>query len=259
MKALVLSFSLLTFSTFTACSHFFVSDESLEDQLQDYQVIDGEDYLSHYEYLGTVLKNTRNIRFLSLDKQSKEYLNRLIKQLTSVNSLFFKESLDYQLKVIKDKRPFHFSLPNRVIFMSTGLIQKYIKNESLLVGVLLYDIIKAEKGVFKKQLLYPKGFISIEDLVSFLRIDTDKKINIHKWTYYLMRRTPFDEEVYLFWLQTQNRSYLDFSLHLGDTSSIFKEEHKVKEFVIQNYRNKKSKRNFKNSSRGFYQFLNSLR
>jgi hypothetical protein len=85
------------------------------------------------------------------------------------------------------------------------------------------------------------------------------KYQINEWTYFILKRAGFDASAYLNWIQVQNRNTLDFSLYLGDATSISKEEYYFKNFMArQGVLGFERKINEANSSKQFYKLLNNV-
>lgn len=173
----------------------------------------------------------------------------------SSNELFFTKKTMPQFHIIKDLRPFHFSLPGRKIFLSVGLLSKYIKNEGLLASVLTYELIRSEKLLYPPVMVIPFGFLETEQILSLLRLPFEMKMKIHKWSFHSLRRSGIDPDFYLSWLQIQNRNNLDFMMQLGDTNAIAREETVFKLFLVALGKRMKKK---DYSSPKFYQFIRTF-
>jgi hypothetical protein len=75
----------------------------------------------------------------------------------------------------------------------------------------------------------------------------------------VLKRAGFDASVTLNWIQVQNRNVLDFAALLGDTTSISREEHLLKNFMAKEGVSNIEKKTIEaNSSREFYQLLNQI-
>jgi hypothetical protein len=96
-------------------------------------------------------------------------------------------------------------------------------------------------------------------MLSLLRLRTADKIEIHKWAYYLLKRSGVDTDTYLSWLQIKNRNSLDFSIQLGDIQSISREEALFKSFLIESVKESNSTNRHRGSSRQFYSLLNDIK
>jgi hypothetical protein len=96
-------------------------------------------------------------------------------------------------------------------------------------------------------------------MLSLLRLNIEEKVEIHKWAFHILKRVGIDTDSYLSWIQIQNRNSVDFSLQLGDISSISREESLFKAFIIKNTEKKKTSKSHEGSSREFYAFINQLK
>ncbi|MCT4642378.1 MAG: hypothetical protein N4A33_08785 [Bacteriovoracaceae bacterium] len=242
-----------------SCSTFFSKDKSskfISDKT--YQKYEKVDYLEHLKEFEQFYLSTNNEKQIPLDYASKRYLDRITKKILSENKLFFKLKVKPVFYIIKDEIPFHFSLPGRRIFISTSLFQKYIKNESLLYCVLMFELIRSEKNIYKKNIIIPTGDLEIKKILSLLRLSIKQKVEVHKWAFSLLKKVDIDSDTYLSWLQIQNRNSVDFSYQLGDINNISREEAMFKAFIIENTRGSK-KRNYRGSAKSFYSLLRYLR
>lgn len=223
-----------------------------------YEEMSASDYADHLASLKVAFLSTPGINTLKLNNPSKKYLDTIIGDIISNNEVFFKNLKTANVTILNNDAPLHFSLPKGEIFISSGLIAKYIKHESMLAGILSYELIRSEKFLYPKQTIVPVGFISMERILSFNRLNLEEKMEIHKWAYYLSVRSGFDGEYYLSWLQTQNRNTADFLLQVGDVNLINREESLFKAFLIKNDPDD-DPLSKKNSSKSFYTFLNVIR
>jgi hypothetical protein len=202
--------------------------------------------------------STEGNKKLNLSSRSNAYFNSIVEQIQKNNELFFDNSVSASITIINSEIPFHFSLPGKSIFVSSGLINKYIKSEKLLYCLIIYELIRSEKGIYRKQIVIPTGFYSTERMLSTMRLSISDKVEIHKWAFYLLKRIGIDTDNYLSWLQIQNRNSVDFSMQLGDLSVISREESLFKAFIIKNT-DKKSVKYHAGSSRGFYRFIRNIK
>jgi len=216
-----------------------------------------EDYADQLASLKTAFLSTPGLKIVQKD-QNEKYLHELLSEIISKNEIFFKNLKKANVTIIKNEAPIHFSLPRGEIFLSTGLITKYIKHESVLVCILAYELVRSENVLYPKQAIVPVGFINLERILSLSRLNVEEKIEIHKWAYYLTIRSGFDGEYYLSWLQTQNRNTADFLLQVGDINLINQEESLFKAFLIKSSSDDETPIK-KNSSKHFYSFLNRIR
>jgi hypothetical protein len=216
-----------------------------------------EDYADQLASLKTAFLSTPGLKIIQKD-QNEKYLNEILSEIILKNEIFFKNLKKANVTIIKNEAPIHFSLPRGEIFLSTGLITKYIKHESVLVCILAYELVRSENVLYPKQAIVPVGYINLERILLLSRLNVEEKIEIHKWAYYLTIRSGFDGEYYLSWLQTQNRNTADFLLQVGDINLINQEESLFKSFLIKSSADDETPIK-KNSSKNFYSFFNRIR
>jgi hypothetical protein len=107
--------------------------------------------------------------------------------------------------------------------------------------------------------MIPLGFYSTEKMIQMLRVRPETKQKVNEWTYYILKRAGYDSSAFLNWIQIQNRNTLDFSLYLGDSLGISKEEHLFKNFMSkQGVLGVEKRLNEANSSKNFYKLLNNI-
>lgn len=233
-------------------------DKKTELKLEGYQEYSELDYVEHLKSYESVYAREYRKDNLRLSTRSSRYLNNIVKNLTLKNELFFTESTTPKFYIINSKQSFHFSLPGRKFFFSSGLLSKYVKNESLLYCLIVYELIRSEKNIYRKNIIFPTKTMTTNRILALMRINTVDKVEIHKWSYYLLKRAGIDPGNYLTWLQIKNRNSLDFAIQLGDTQSISREEAMFKAFLIESDQERKSIRH-KGSSRKFYNLLNEIK
>jgi hypothetical protein len=255
MKILIL----LPILLFASCSQVRLPSFSSNKKVnysEGWQEYDEQDYFNHLASFEGMYLKTPNVSKLRLGAKADQYLNNLLFDILQNNELFFSVGSKPRIHIIESDFPFHFSLPGRVIFLSTVLVNKYIKHEAILVSILSYELIRSEKKLYNKLLIVPVGYLPIERVLGLNRIDVDSKIEIHKWAYYLMRRAGYDGEYYLSWLQMINRNTADFLPLLGDASSISREEAMFKAFIIRRAKIEDDRTIARrDSSKDFYSFL----
>ncbi|RPJ78518.1 MAG: hypothetical protein EHM20_03730 [Alphaproteobacteria bacterium] len=161
--------------------------------------------------------------------------------------------------MIINKTPFILSLPKAQFFISSGLVEKYLKSEELFVAALAAEILKSDRNLYEKKIMIPLGFYNTEKMLKLTRLKPETKYQVNEWTYFVLKRAGFDATAYLNWIQVQNRNTLDFSLHLGDAVGISKEEYVFKNFMTrQGVVGVEKKINEANSSKSFYKLLNNI-
>ena len=189
---------------------------------------------------------------------AKAYLSTLTSEIIAKNEIFFKNLKEASVTILDIDAPLHFSLPKGELFITQGLIAKYLKHESMLVSILAYELVRSENLLYPKHTFIPVGYVSLERILSLGRLGLEEKVEIHKWAYYLTVRSGYDGEYYLSWLQTQNRNTADFIMQAGDANIINREESLFKAFLIKNSTQDEVPGKTI-SSKTFYTFINSIR
>jgi hypothetical protein len=230
-------------------------NQSLASGYKDMVIGDYEDHLSSLKnpFLGNP-----EIKIHRLDQATANYLNLLVADIILNNEIFFKKLKAANITIINSEVPLHFSLPKGELFLSKGLISKYVKHESMLASIVSYELVRSEKVLYPKQTIVPVGFVTLERMLSLSRLSLEEKMEVHKWAHHLTIRSGFDGEYYLSWLQTQNRNTADFFSQVGDVNQITREESLFKAFLIKYITDEKVIPK-KNSSKGFYTLINSIR
>jgi hypothetical protein len=218
----------------------------------------GSDYSDHLNSLKKAFLQTPGTKTYQLTANAKKYIQALCDQIILNNEIFFKNLKSANVTIVDTESPLHFSLPKGEIFLSNGLISKYIKHESMLVSILAYELVRSENLLYPKQTIVPVGYVTLERILVLGRLGLEEKMEIHKWAHYITVRSGFDGEYYLSWLQTQNRNTADFILQVGDANLINREESLFKAFLIKNSTEDEVSVK-KNSSKTFYSFINSIR
>lgn len=273
----LLKYCFLTYVLFlvlASCSSSFLNSSKNEISYnvpQNYQIITEYDYVDHLDFIARefVKSKTQTSSLVNIAEEQKKYLKGLCNIIFNSNKEFFGDSAYYpNFYILKDKRPFVFSLPRGHIFLSTGLIKKYIRYEELLVSLLSYEIIKNNKLIYKKETLVPIDYYELDRIIYLTKVPVEIKFEINQWAYYLLKRSKRDASAYLAWIQVQNKNALDFVTHLGDTQDISREEFLFKNFIVSKGIVKNStssdgnieedKSIEKNSSTNFYSFLKSF-
>jgi hypothetical protein len=161
--------------------------------------------------------------------------------------------------IIEHKSPFLFSLPKSQFFFSTALIERYLKSEELFVAAFAAEVLRSQRSIYEKTIMLPLGFYSTEKIISLTRLKSITKQQVNEWTYLILKRAGYDSSAYLNWIQIQNRNTLDFSLFIGDSIGISKEEHLFKNFITkQGVLGVEKRFNEANSSKDFYKLLNNV-
>lgn len=257
MKKLLLINALFILSS---CAYFTGRQDKQELELpKSYSEMKIDDFIDHLDNFKESYLSSPSVEQVFISYNDKKYIDSLVENLYKKNELFFSNRDKIKLYVIKDTRPFHFSLPEKSIFISSGLLKKYIKSEKLLYCLLTYELIRSEKNIYRKTQIIPTGSLDTERMISLLRLDTKTKVEVHKWAFYILKRISIDIDNYLSWLQLQNRNSIDFSTQLGDLSSISREEALFKSFLIKNTTRKRTTNKYERSSKNFYNFINGIK
>jgi len=223
------------------------------------RTVSEEDYSDHLANLKLPFLQNPEMNILELNKTQVSYLSYLGDEIIKKNEIFFRSLKSLKINILKMNQPLHFSLPKGEIFLSTGLITKYLKHESILVSILSYELIKSEKLLYPRQTLIPTGVVGLEKLITLNRLAIDENMEVHKWAYHITRRAGFNGEYYLYWLQTQNRNTADFIMQVGDINQMNREESLFKAFLIKDSIEVGYKVTSKNSSKRFYKFVNEIK
>jgi hypothetical protein len=244
----------------SSCSSFIIPLKTSKSSnlTGNYKEMSGQDYEDHLASLKSPFLNSPDTKVFRLDEQTRKYIENLLSDIIANNEIFFKKLKRGTINVLDTESPLHFSLPKGEIFVSRGLITKYIKNESMLVCVLSYELVRSERLLYPKQTIIPIGYIPLEKMLNLNRLTLDEKMEVHKWAHHLTIRSGFDGEYYLSWLQAQNRNTADFILQVGDANQITREESLFKAFLIKST-NDDQVIPRKDSSKSFYTFINRIR
>lgn len=216
------------------------------------------DYADHLASLKNSFLITPGIKTVKLSKAAQHYVADVSQRIIQMNEIFFKNLKKINITILDMESPLHFSLPKGEIFISKGLMAKYIKHESMLVSILAYELVRSENLLYPKLTIVPVGYIPLERMLALNRLGLEEKMEIHKWAHDITVRSGYDGEYYLSWLQTQNRNTADFILQVGDANLISREESLFKAFLIKNT-DEDEMPGKKNSSKNFYTFMNSIR
>jgi hypothetical protein len=220
--------------------------------------ISDEDYLDHLASLSDPLRE--KIDTIKLPLRVQQYLESLHKQISLNNELLLNSRLKPRFYIIKDDRPFAFSLPKAQYFFSSEYLIRYIANEEIFVASFSHEIIRSHRAIYQKVAIIPVGTISIEQILGITKIPLAVRSEIHELTYFAIKRSGYDPNSILNWLQVLNKNSLAFSMQLGDPRIISREEFSFKNFLVnQKVTGIESLGEERNSSPGFYELINFLR
>ena len=251
-------FALLIF--LSSCSSIIIPKKSSQnlDLAHEYRPLTSKDYEDHFASLKEPFLKTPAIKISKLNKITQQYIEGLVNDIIANNEIFFKKLKYGKVTILDSESPLHFSLPKGEIFLSRGLITKYMKTESMLVCVLSFELVISEKLLYPRQTIIPIGYVTMERMLNLNRLSLEEKMEVHKWAHHLTVRSGFDGEYYLSWLQSQNRNTADFILQIGDANQITREESLFKAFLIKST-NEEQAIAPKKSSKSFYTFINRIR
>ena len=243
---------------------FFINSScsSTKKYIKDYSSL-GEvtdlDYINHLSSAGADYLSYVETREIKLNKDSIQFLTTIYERLMINNELLLLQNTKPSFHILANGIPYIFSLPGAQFFISNGLIEKYLKSEELFVAAFAAEVLKSDRNIYEKKIMIPLGFYNTEKIIKLTRLKSEMKYQVNEWTYFILKRAGFDASAYLNWIQVQNRNTLDFSLYLGDATTISKEEYYFKNFMSkQGILGFDRKVNEANSSKPFYKLLNNV-
>ncbi|MBA2403184.1 MAG: hypothetical protein H0V66_00310, partial [Bdellovibrionales bacterium] len=166
----------------SSCSSFVIGMRSNKKSNlgSDYKAMSSQDYEDHLAALKQPFLNSPGIKVYRLEESSTKYIENLISDIISNNEIFFKKLKRGTITIIDSEAPLHFSLPKGEIFLSRGLITKYLKTESMLVCVLTYELVRSEKLLYPRQTIIPIGYLTLEKMLNLNRLSLEEKMEVHK-------------------------------------------------------------------------------
>jgi hypothetical protein len=218
-----------------------------------------KDYIDQLDSMGDDYISGVNAQLVDVGSKNLKYLEKIFYRIVNNNETVFTNFDPPVFYIVKNKMPFFFSLPGARFYFSTSLFQKYLKSEELFVAALSLEIIKSKRNIYEKKIQIPFGFCSLDKMIQLTRLPTAIRSRLNEWNYIVLKRAGFDASVTLNWIQVQNRNILDFATLLGDTTSISREEHLLKNFMAKEGVSNIEKKTIEaNSSKEFYQLLNQI-
>jgi hypothetical protein len=246
---------------FLGCLLFSCSGSSQNNAI-DYTGIgemQSSDYIDHLASAGNTYLSYEETKTIRLRPETIEFLSAIYDRLVTNNQLVLTKEDRPRFFIIEHKSPFLFSLPKSQFFFSTALIERYLKSEELFVAAFAAEVLRSQRSIYEKTIMLPLGFYSTEKIISLTRLKSITKQQVNEWTYLILKRAGYDSSAYLNWIQIQNRNTLDFSLFIGDSIGISKEEHLFKNFITkQGVLGVEKRFNEANSSKDFYKLLNNV-
>lgn len=243
--------------------HVLVSCSSnSKDETLDYTGVSElteKDYIDHLASAGTAYLNFEETKTIKLRPDTIEFLETVYDRLVTNNQFILNRTERPKFFIIDNKSPFLFSLPKSQFFFSTSLIERYLKSEEIFVAAFAAEVLRSQRMMYEKTIMLPLGYFSTEKIIKLTRLKGETKQQVNEWTYLILKRAGYDSSAYLNWIQIQNRNTLDFSLFLGDSIGISKEEHLFKNFISrQGVMGVEKRFNEANSSKEFYKLLNNV-
>jgi len=218
-----------------------------------------EEYLNHLAELGDHYLNTPGVKVVRISKSSQKFLENIYQRIIKNNEIYIKNIYSPQFFIIKDQAPFLFSLPGVKVYISTGLINKYLKNESLLIAALGIEIVKSSMKAYENRVVVPVGYIVTNKIISMTKVPLKIKSEINKWTYLILKRANYDASAMLNWIQAQNKNVLDFSYMVPSAKQSSEEEFLFKNFLVKENEGEFEEFKIANSSKGFYKLIKEVR
>jgi len=220
-----------------------------------YKNLNSDVFVDHYTQLAKFYLENSQIHSQKVLGKADRYIQNIIQRLLENNELFLSLPEKISFYIVKKREAFYFSIPGYGIFISEGLLKKYIKSEDALIAVLALELVKLSSMVYERKIIYPLGYVSTERLISLMKVSSQVKLELDKWAFYVLKRSDFNPFSLLAWLQTQNKNVAEFSYLNGDARSTSREEYHFKNFIVKEGLNFDYKRYTRNSSSEFYQFM----
>lgn len=235
----------------TSCS--FVSLERKDIIVHNDEILEtsNNDYLDQLEKNASIYISSNKNSIVKLSRRSNKYLENIITNIIDNNELLLPSAKKISVYIINEKAPFIFSFPGYKIFISKGLIKKYLTNESILICALAYEVIKSGRNMYERNTYIPTGFLDTKKISTMVRINSKNRLIIFKWTFIALQRANYDATAVLNWIQTINRNNTEFSWQIGDSKGVLGEEFQFKTFLASQGLEINSDGAF-NSSRNFY-------
>lgn len=219
---------LFIFLSLLSCSWLPQKKNTFQDE---FQPITSKTYLTFLDLKSQKLQKDKKL-FFNLSNKEKKYLSNLTDEILKPNKKFFKKIKKINYKIIKSENPFYFSTPPNTIFLSTSLMKDFVENESFLANIISYELVKIEHHLYPKKILAPIGVSGVKELIDLTMVDSAMRSDIHKWAYYLLKRSYFDIDTYLLFMQIVNRNSKKFEFHFAGHKNTLQEERNFKAFII---------------------------
>lgn len=238
----------------TSCSYLYKADNGYPYNYQNN--FTAKDYLNHLSGIADLYIKNNKVKKTS--KRSQRYLKRLTRELYLNNqSLFVKDDYEVNFYIVEDSRNFYFSLPGNYVFMSRGVLKNFMNSESIFVSVFFGELLKSKIGIYEKNKIIPLNSNTVEDMIRLNKLDLNAKKDLNNLVYDVMKKSGYDPEARLLWIQRLNRHSLSFTTQDVHSRVLSKEEFLLKSYMVQS--SKEEDFIFeKNSSSDFYYFRESI-
>ncbi len=190
---------------------------------------DNKQYILHLQDIEKVYLDTENI--IKLNSNEVKYTEEIVGKIQRNNQQLFKSKKLFKINFINREENLLFSLPGGSIFISKGLMDKYLKNEHLLAVVVAREMIKISQDLYNKLFYIPTGFRDFNDVVRINKLPIKEESILDKWSYIILERSGFDPNSILNWLQVQNKNSFDFIYILDSFQLALKKEQLFKNFM----------------------------
>lgn len=229
---------------------------------ENYPSVHNKDYKDQMSSWTNNLLEGEDSKVKLMKGSNEKYFHNLYTQIVKKNASILGKLENPKFYLIEHEKKFVFSLPDAQFFFSQNLFRKHIIDESILVALLSYEIIKSHLSLYRKRNFFPVGVLDVEKMMYYVHVPVDLKIKIHQIAYRVIEEAGFNASVYLNWLQIQNRYIRDFSFRVNDLKDIVIEENAFKIFLTKKkYLNTDAylKKIRKNSSREFLEFREKMK
>lgn len=225
---------------------------------QTYSILQKSDYVYHYNKLGDDFLRSNKSKRINLSRRQKKFLEGIINKVKRSNEVIIDLNEEIEIIVLKSDQPYHFSLPDGRIIFSNEFLKSYIKNEDLLVAVIVLEMVRVANSFYKKNLIVPIGHVSYDDLIQYFKISLKDRDELNKWSFYSIRRSGYDPLGLLRLIQLKNKNFLDFISSQETSDFLSREETLLKSFLIRNKLLRTNNYTTRNSTQDFYRFLREI-
>ncbi|MCB9093188.1 MAG: hypothetical protein H6620_11575 [Halobacteriovoraceae bacterium] len=196
-------------------------------------------------------------QLIKLNSQDQSYLHSLLEKILKSLPFEVDQNFNPQIFLVKDAEAYSMSFPNGSIFLSTRLLSRFIQSESFLASILSFELVRCVTKAYRRQVYYPKGYITKDSLLELMSLPNHLRMEIHKWAVTTIDNAGFDINEYLNWIQSLNRYYKEFSKSIESLKSIVSEESQLKAFLIKHKENSLYRvKDVRKSPKEFFQLIN---